>query len=488
MLDFDTMRLKLKKELPILLLLLFAAAMMLSGLGRFAFKDYDEATYALVAAEMAESGDYLYLTHGGRPWLDKPPLLFWLIGAITALFGFGEFALRLPGALLGIATVVVTYAFTFALSHNRRTALISAAILLTTSQFVYTARELRFDVPVGLGILLAVYCFVRGWQKPVWYLGMGAGLAAAILFKSVVSVFIPLLIIVFSVVYREWKWVRQPLFWASAFSGVAVAAMWYMLQYRVYGELFINTHLGRHGFARYTDPFLGTRNTNISYFFVLGARLLQPWLTVFAVAAVSFVLRARTMAVSTLRRPILATFLSVVAIVGVFSFSQSKLFYYFDPIYPFLAVFLGLSIMFWWEHLNTTRRVAYGACIGLFFLVALTNTIWQAAEVKGSPRGFEYALAEDERTISRILIRQTASSKLYTLRHDPWDTIRFYTRERAEPLFIGTLTPTVDDDAFYLLIPTAVLSSIELNPVLAERLEPSFRGKRLTLFIVRALQ
>ena len=474
-----------------ILLLAVASALLLSGLGRFALKDYDEATYALVSAEMAESGNYLYLTHNGNPWLDKPPLLFWLIGASISVFGFNEFSLRLPGALIGLATVVLTYALARSLTGNRNIALLSAGILLATSQFIYSARELRFDVPVGFGILLAVYSFFRSRQKPLWYIGVGAGLAAAILFKSIFAVFIPLLILIFSFVYHDWRWLRQPLFWLSVGGGLLLVLPWHLLQYRAYGDTFVNTYLGRHGFARYTDPFLGARNASPAYFFVLAGKVVEPWFALFCFGSLWFIFRrqTKTMRESKLYQPILATLLSSVAIIGVLSFSKSKLFYYFDPVYPFLAIFIGLMLVFWREKMTRFSPKTYALIISLVLLFGLTNTVWQVAEIRGWPRGAgEYALTGEEREVSRILNKQTASSKLYTMLHFYWDTIRFYTRDRAVPIEINALGETIDADAFFLLIPTVVLKSIEIHPLIRELLETVFDGEHLTLFMVRALE
>ena len=39
----------------------------------------DEAFYAQVAREMAETGDYVVPRFDGQPWLEKPPLVAWLL-------------------------------------------------------------------------------------------------------------------------------------------------------------------------------------------------------------------------------------------------------------------------------------------------------------------------------------------------------------------------------------------------------------------------
>jgi dolichol-phosphate mannosyltransferase len=72
--------------------------------------DPDESRYAEVSREMLESGDYVVPTRFGRPYLDKPPLLYWLTAASFRGFGVSESSARLVPALAAMLTVVATYA------------------------------------------------------------------------------------------------------------------------------------------------------------------------------------------------------------------------------------------------------------------------------------------------------------------------------------------------------------------------------------------
>lgn len=87
-----------------------AAFLYLFNLARLPLEDTDEATYAMVVREMLRSGHYLTPTLHGRPWIDKPPLLFWLTSGSAKLFGLNEFALRLPEAIFGAAALAAYFA------------------------------------------------------------------------------------------------------------------------------------------------------------------------------------------------------------------------------------------------------------------------------------------------------------------------------------------------------------------------------------------
>ena len=140
----------------------------------------------------------------------------------------------------------------------------------------------------------------------------------------------------------------------------------------------------------------------------------------------------------------------------------------------------------WHEHLRPAYHTFFVSVIGVLFAVGLLNTIWQIAEFREWPRGGEYSIAKDEYAISQILNAQTQSQKLYTIFHFSWNTIGFYTRNRALPIEIAQLGDTVDPEPFFLLIPTDILASIELHPLILERGEVIFAGDTLTLLTVHA--
>src|SRR5262249_18408564 len=63
-----------------------------------------------ISREMLESGDFVVPTRFGKPYLDKPPLLYWLTATSFRAFGVSEASARLVPALSAILTVVITYA------------------------------------------------------------------------------------------------------------------------------------------------------------------------------------------------------------------------------------------------------------------------------------------------------------------------------------------------------------------------------------------
>jgi 4-amino-4-deoxy-L-arabinose transferase-like glycosyltransferase len=76
------------------------------NLGRPSIWDANEAFYAETPREMLVTGDYLAPRFNFEPRAQKPPLTYWVILASYRIFGVSEFAVRLPGALAAIATLL----------------------------------------------------------------------------------------------------------------------------------------------------------------------------------------------------------------------------------------------------------------------------------------------------------------------------------------------------------------------------------------------
>jgi 4-amino-4-deoxy-L-arabinose transferase-like glycosyltransferase len=88
---------------------IFGYAGLLYGInlgGAHALTDH-EILVAGVARQMAADGTWGMLLIGDNPWLEKPPLPHWLAALSGSIFGFSEWAVRLPSALAGVGTVLV---------------------------------------------------------------------------------------------------------------------------------------------------------------------------------------------------------------------------------------------------------------------------------------------------------------------------------------------------------------------------------------------
>ncbi|MGD9744551.1 MAG: ArnT family glycosyltransferase, partial [Dongiaceae bacterium] len=132
--------------------------------------DYEEAQYWFWAQEPAWG------------YFSKPPLIAWLIRLSTALFGDGEFGIRLPSPVMhGIAALVAGAAA--ARLADARAGFWTAIAYATLPGVAFSALLMTTDVPLLLAWSLALYGFVRmageggstGWA--IWT-GLAVGLGA----------------------------------------------------------------------------------------------------------------------------------------------------------------------------------------------------------------------------------------------------------------------------------------------------------------------
>jgi len=146
-------------------LLAAAAVLLLLRLGALGVSAPDEPVYTEMAEEVRsfEHGPTgLVLLHlNGKPNDQKPPLYYWA----AALFGapggrVTETAARLPSALAGIGCVWLVLQIG-TLLFSRRTALLGAALLVTTPFFAHLGRRAALDVVLAMFELCAFYAFVR---------------------------------------------------------------------------------------------------------------------------------------------------------------------------------------------------------------------------------------------------------------------------------------------------------------------------------------
>ncbi len=113
---------------------------------------YDGKNYfsQLMGADCTKN--YLWIWH---PWLP-----FYLLALFFQLFGVNTFVARLPFAILGIASVFMTYYFCKTLLQSRRTAAIAASLLLISVPFLILSRQCRYYSMASFFSLAVLYAYI----------------------------------------------------------------------------------------------------------------------------------------------------------------------------------------------------------------------------------------------------------------------------------------------------------------------------------------
>ena len=100
-------------KLPYLLVVLLVSGVVYLGgvVSPPALLDDVDAVQALIARNMVTSGDWVTAHLDKVVYLEKGPLLYWLVAISYKVFGITDWAARIPVALSAIALCCVTAAF-----------------------------------------------------------------------------------------------------------------------------------------------------------------------------------------------------------------------------------------------------------------------------------------------------------------------------------------------------------------------------------------
>ncbi len=131
------------------------------GLGSSKRLTYHEAFVAQGAREIVNSGHWWHPTIGGLPWLEKPPLPFWLVASLGWCVGeVSPLLARLPSAIAGL--VMVLGVTLLATRHYGSTVgMLSGAIQATTAWTVIRARLAEADILLACLLVWTLLAFDR---------------------------------------------------------------------------------------------------------------------------------------------------------------------------------------------------------------------------------------------------------------------------------------------------------------------------------------
>lgn len=346
-------RLSSSFSIPLWLVWGAALASVLIGLGSYGLLNNNEGLYAEIPREMIASHDWRQwiIPHlNGLPYMEKPPLLYWLTALAFLVFGESEWSARLVPALSSLSCVAMLV--WFGRHAGRPQAGRLAALMFATGLGVFAmSRLLMFDMLLTALLTAALILAYRHVteRQPRWLRWSYAFLALAVLAKGFVALILFALVMLafdfgsarslrdFLRGCGKWfEWRALAVFgivavpWHLAASLTEPAFAWFY---------FINEHVLR---------FLGRREPHDYYagpwwyYLPRMAIYLFPW---------SFLLpcllaRKKDAAARTTEKGALPRFLWLAWLLPLafFSVSSAKANYYLVAVMPFAALHLALAL------------------------------------------------------------------------------------------------------------------------------------------------
>ncbi len=217
----------------LLVLGLLCAVVFFFRLGDRPLWDVDEGMHAATSKDMVLTGDWVTPRVNGENFYDKTAFFNWLAALSFLGLGFTEFAARLPAAVLGLATVLVTYAAGRRLS-SPSAGLLAGVIVATSPEFIILSRSVVHDISLAFFITTALFFFYAAYdgelhrRRNLLLFYVSAGFA--VLAKGPIGLLLPAMIIgLFLLLRGRLCFLKEMgLSWGMPVF-LIVAAPWYVL-------------------------------------------------------------------------------------------------------------------------------------------------------------------------------------------------------------------------------------------------------------------
>jgi 4-amino-4-deoxy-L-arabinose transferase-like glycosyltransferase len=286
------------------------ASLLISFAGVFdhALWTPDEPRDAEIGREMAlPGGSYVIPTLAEKPFLEKPPLAWWVMSSLYKLFGVADGVARMSSALAGLLTLLLV----FDLVRRITDPFASLMATLATgclSGFYYEYHRVTVDPWLSLFVMLGYWAYVVAMfplrenesldapqsapQEPRSALRVPCPCAILTIYLAGGLSFLakgpvgPGLIagpIIISILWnRQWNFFRSWAHAPGALLFLALCALWPWLLYRSGGNGLLNGFLVDSLFARFFPPATGHAKTGhrevFWYYLANFPVFVMPWL------------------------------------------------------------------------------------------------------------------------------------------------------------------------------------------------------------------
>lgn len=363
--------------------------------------DNDSAHHANIALNMHLTGNYAFLIDHGKPYLDKPHLLFWLAAFGYKVFGVTTFAYKLPTFLFTILGTYSTYRLG-SLLYNKEAGRLAALIVSTACAYIIANTDVRMDAILSASIIFATWQlieYIKG-KKALNLVLSALGLALGFATKGMIGAVVPAMAVFFYLLYERnwkmifhWKWLVLVLFFFIFISPVLYS---YYLQFDLHPEVVVRGKANISGvkFILWNQNFERmqgesfTKNTNNDYFFFYHTFLwaFLPWSLLTVIAVISRLKTFISLRFSYRKSLEFLTLGSLILFVNLFSISKFKLPHYLNVLFPLFAILLAGYLydrrgdlkrfrLFWKLQIFVVAVSVLLACLLLFWVFPVNGPV-----------------------------------------------------------------------------------------------------------------
>ena len=221
-----------------------------------------DAVHGQIARNMLDSGNWTIAHLNGVPYIEKAPLMYWMIAICYRLMGVQDWAARIPIALAAVLLCWITTRYG-RWAFGRRAGFYAGLSLATCIGLFLFTRILIPDVMLTLVVCISFWSFQRLLEdaeaEPYprrWAALLAASLGVGILLKGLIAVVVPiggglLYLAVTRQIFSASVWKRLHVL-SGLLIILAIAAPWHILATRLmppYLDLTMHSGPGEyHGF------------------------------------------------------------------------------------------------------------------------------------------------------------------------------------------------------------------------------------------------
>jgi 4-amino-4-deoxy-L-arabinose transferase-like glycosyltransferase len=322
--------------------LLLPIFFFLYGLNAFALRDNNEGLYAEIAREMLASGHYVVPHLNGVPYIEKPPLLYWLCALSMKLLGPTPAAARLVPA--GSMLLLCLCLFLFCRRHgNARAGAFASVGLASAVPVALVSHVVLFDplltALLGAGLLCYLHSYLAHSRRA--FAASAFLLALAVLEKGGVALALAGGTAgLFLLFMRDRGGLRRLLDPAALLVLLVVAGGWHLAAIRMQPGFawfyFVNEHLLRFLGQRLPDDY---HRGPLWFYMPRMLLMVLPWTPFVLLLA-----PGRAMPVHGERAIIRFCQAAVLFPLLFFSLSAAKADYYLLVAMPALALWMGIEV------------------------------------------------------------------------------------------------------------------------------------------------
>lgn len=343
------------------------------GMGSYPLVDVDETRYAVMSRDLLHH-NWNFLMLNGVPFIEKPPLYFWLTALSVKLFGFNEYAIRIPMSILATATVFFTY-FIGRIIKSPKFGFYTASIMMSNVFFVMLTRVAIIDMVFTAFLTWTIYFglltdFVKDKNKIWCWFGFYACMSFCFLAKGLLAIIFPCLIVgIHRIINKSVKEIFNPKYLLIGISlFLLINLPWHIAMYKQYGYEFIWVYFILHHFERLVNADVLGKTRPFLYFIPVFFIGFLPW-SVHFICAVADLFKKKLFK----DKYILFFVIYFVVIFGLFSVASGKLPTYVLPAVPPAAFITAYFI--YDKDIKTFKYPVYLAIFATFVALIVLRTV-----------------------------------------------------------------------------------------------------------------